>query len=308
MIQPNFKIKKVKITPNFGQFILEPLSQGYGYTLGNALRRVLLTSIPGTAITKVKISGVKHKFSTLPGMKEDIIELLLRLKEVGIKYEGEKPISLRLDKSGPGEVRAGDIEVPAGAEVVNKDLVLANLADSKSRLKMEMKAEKGYGYLSSEERKSDKLGVIMIDAIFSPVTRVNYRVETTRVGRQTDLDRLILDISTDGTIDPQEALKWAAKILISFLDQIVNPKAQRVEKEEKKPSQKEEVLKLTVEELELPTRIVNALRKGGYQTIEKLIGASKNDLASIKNLGEKSLKIILETLAKKGIKPSWGEK
>jgi len=308
MIQPNFKIKKSKITPNFGQFILEPLSQGYGYTLGNALRRVLLTSIPGTAITEVKISGVKHKFSTLSGMKEDIIELLLRLKEVRIKHEGEKPITLRLDKTGPGEVKAGDIEVPAGAEVVNKDLVLANLADSKSRLKMEMKAERGCGYLSSEERESDKLGVIMVDAIFSPVTRVNYKVETTRVGRQTDLDRLILEISTDGAIDPYSALRYAAKTLISFLNQIINPKASGVQKEEEKPSQKEEVLKLTVEELELPTRIVNALQKGGYKTVKKLMEASKEDLTSVKNLGEKSLKIILETLSKKGIKPSWGEK
>jgi DNA-directed RNA polymerase subunit alpha len=308
MIQPNFKIKKAKLTANFGQFIFEPLPQGYGHTLGNALRRVLLTSLPGTAITEVKISGVKHKFSTLPGMKEDVIELLLNLKEVRIKYEGEKPVKLHLDKSGPGEVKAGDIETPAGVEIVNKDLVLANLADSKTRLKMEMIIEKGYGYLPSEERKSEKLGQLILDAIFSPVTRVNYKVETTRVGRQTDLDRLVLEITTDGTTDPQEALKYGAKTLISFFNQILNPKDFSSEEKSKPNSSSSDLLKLTVEELELPTRIVNALQKAGYQTVDKLVKAKKADLVSIKNLGEKSLKIILETLTKKGVKPAWGEK
>jgi len=308
MIESSFKIKKVKIAPNFGQFVLEPLPQGYGHTLGNALRRVLLTSLPGTAITEVKISGVKHKFSTIAGMKEDVIELLLNLKEVRIKYEGEKPVKLRLDKNGPSEVRAGDIEAPAGVEIVNKDLFLANLADSKSRLKMEMVAERGYGYLPSEERKSNKLGLIILDAIFSPVTRVNYKVETTRVGRQTDLDRLVLEINTDGTIDSYEALKYGAKTLISFFNQIINPKDFSSEEKTKTRQSSGEVLKLTIEELELPTRIVNALEKAGYHTVGKLIKASRAELISIKNLGEKSLGIILETLVKKGIKPSWGEK
>jgi len=305
MIEANFKIKKIKTTQNFGQFSLEPLPQGYGYTLGNALRRVLLTSVLGAAITEAKISGVKHKFSTIAGMKEDVIELLLNLKEVRIKYEGRKPVKLHLDKTGPGEVKAGDIEVPAGVEIVNKDLVLANLADSKSRLKMEMVVERGYGYLPSEERKSDKLGLIILDAIFSPVTRVNYKVETTRVGRRTDLDRLVLEINTDGTIDPYTALKCGAKTLISFFNQILNPKDFSSEKKVKPSSSFPDILKLTIEELELPTRIVNALQKAGYQTVGKLVKASKSDLISIKNLGEKSLKIILETLAKKGVKTPW---
>jgi DNA-directed RNA polymerase subunit alpha len=308
MIQPNFKIKKVKLTANFGQFVFEPLPQGYGHTLGNALRRVLLTSLPGTAITEAKISGVKHKFSTLPGMKEDVIELLLNLKEVRIKYEGEKPVKLHLEKTGPGEVKAGDIETPAGVEIVNKDLVLANLADNKSRLKIEMVAERGYGYFPSEERKSDKLGLLILDAIFSPVTRVNYKVEATRVGRQTDLDKLVLEINTDGTIDPEKALKYAAKVLISFFNQIINPKQSSEEEKTETHQFSPEVLKLTLEELELPTRIVNALQKGGYHTVGKLVKAKRDDLISIKNLGEKSLKVILETLAKKGIKPSWGGK
>jgi len=307
MIQPNFKIKKVKLTANFGKFIFEPLPQGYGYTLGNALRRVLLTSLPGTAITEAKISGVRHKFSTLSGMKEDVIELLLNLKEVRIKYEGEKPVKLHLDKTGPGEVKAGDIETPAEVEIVNKDLVLANLADSKTRLKIEMVAERGYGYLPSEERKTEKLGQLILDAVFSPVIRVSYKVETTRVGRKTDLDRLVFEVTTDGTVDPYDAVKYGAKTLISFFDQILNPK-DFSPKKKAKSSPSPEALKLTIEELELPTRIVNALQKAGYQTVGKLVKAKKTDLLSIRNLGEKSLKIILETLTKKGVKPAWGEK
>jgi len=304
MLETNFQIKKIKKTSNFGQFSIEPLPQGYGHTLGNALRRVLLTSLPGVAITQVKISGVKHKFSTLPGMKEDVVELLLTLKQVRINYKGEKSIKLHLDKTGPGQVKAGDIQTPAGVEIVNKDLVLANLADDKSKLKMEMIAERGYGYLPIEERKTEKLGVIILDAIFSPVIRVNYKVEATRVGRQTDLDRLILEIFTDGTIDPQRALEEAAKTLVCFLNQIIKPK--RISVGEKKGLvSPQEIFKLTLEEIEIPTKIANTLKKAGYETVGDLVRAKKVDLISVKNLGEKSLNIILSVLKKKGISPNW---
>jgi len=306
MLETNFQIKKIKETSNFGQFSMEPLPQGYGHTLGNALRRVLLTSLQGTAITKVKISGVKHKFSTLVGMKEDVVELLLNLKQVRIKYEGEKEVKLLLEKSGPGQVKAGDIQTPPGVEIVNKDLVLANLVDKKSKLKMEMIAERGFGYLPAEEKKNEKFGTIVLDAIFSPITRVNYKVETTRVGRQTDLDRLILEVISDGTIRPQQALKEAARVLISFFTQILRPKEVSVE-EEKYQMPVNEAFKLTLEELNLPTRIINALDKGGYETVGDLVGATKADLSSVKNLGEKSLNIILSDLKKRGINPSWGE-
>jgi len=306
MLETNFQIKKIKETSNFGQFSMEPLPQGYGHTLGNALRRVLLTSLQGTAITKVKISGVKHKFSTLVGMKEDVVELLLNLKQVRIKYEGEKEVKLLLEKSGPGQVKAGDIQTPPGVEIVNKDLVLANLVDKKSKLKMEMIAERGFGYLPAEEKKNEKFGTIVLDAIFSPITRVNYKVETTRVGRQTDLDRLILEVISDGTIRPQQALKEAARVLISFFTQILRPKEVSVE-EEKYQMPVNEAFKLTLEELNLPTRIINALNKGGYETVGDLVGATKADLSSVKNLGEKSLNIILSDLKKRGINPSWGE-
>lgn len=300
ILETNFQVKKIKQTKDFGQFSIEPLPQGYGHTLGNALRRVLLSSLPGTAITQVKISGVKHKFSTSEGMKEDVIELLLNLKQVRIKYEGEKLIKLQLEEVGPTEVKAGDIKVPAGAEIVNKDLVLANLADKKSKLKMEMIAERGFGYLPAEEKKTEKLGIILLDAVFSPVRRVNFKVEAVRVGRWTNFDKLILEIFTDGIIKPREALKESSKILISFFRQIVQPVGVRTEKKE--PEQiSGETLRLTVEELGLPTRIANALRKSGYETVGDIVTTKTEELVKIKNLGEKSIEIIQASLVKKGI-------
>ena len=307
MIEPLFNIKTEEENASFGRFTIEPLEQGFGQTLGNALRRVLLTSLPGAAITQIKINGVKHKFSTLEGMSEDIIDLILNLKQVRLRFEGEKPIKLELDKNGPGQVKAGEIKTPANVEVINKDLVLANLADKKNRLKIEIVVEKGYGYLPAEGRKSDKLGVVMLDASFSPVKRINYQVEATRVGQRTDFDKLIMEITTDGSIKPKEALKASAKILIGFFTQIVQPK--KVEaKEEKKPQIDDEVTKLTLEELDLPTRIVNALRKSGYGTVSDLLAINLDDLAKVKNLGEKSIKIIQNALSKKGVDWKPGEK
>lgn len=303
----SFQVKKVRQTETFGEFIIEPLPQGYGHTLGNALRRVLFTSLLGTAITQVKIGGVKHRFSTLEGMKEDVIELLLNVKQIRLKYEGEKPIHLHLEKSGPGIIKAEDVQTPGGVEIVNKELVLANLADRKSKLKMQMVAERGFGYLPVEGRKSDKLGTILLDAIFSPIKMVNYKVESTRVGRRTDLDKLILEITTDGTIKPHQALKEAAKVLTDFFNQIIKPKAVPLKIEET-GTVSDEVLKLTVEELELPTRIVNALRKAGYETVRDLAAATVVDLSKVKNLGEKSVKIIYAGLAKKKITPVEVEK
>jgi DNA-directed RNA polymerase subunit alpha len=307
MFEPLFNIKTEQENAEFGKFVIEPLEQGFGHTLGNSLRRVLLTSLPGAAITQIKINGVKHKFSTLEGMSEDVVDLILNLKQVRLKYEGEKPIKLELDKNGPGQIKAGDIKTPANIQVINKDHVLASLADKKSRLKIEMVVERGFGYLPAETRKSDKLGVIFLDAAFSPVRRVNYQVEATRVGQRTDFDKLIMEITTDGTIKPKEALKSSAKILIAFFNQVVQPKKMDV-KEEKKPQIDDEVTKLTLEELDLPTRIVNALRRTGYGTVSDLMAIKLADLAKIKNLGEKSIKIIQSALAKKGVNWQPGEK
>ncbi|MCX6725885.1 MAG: DNA-directed RNA polymerase subunit alpha [Candidatus Shapirobacteria bacterium] len=307
MIEPIFNIKSEQETANFGKFIIEPLEEGFGQTLGNSLRRVLLAGLPGAAITQIKINGVKHKFSTLEGMSQDIIDLILNLKQVRFKYDGEKPVKLELEKTGPGQIKAGDIKTSAVIEVVNKDLVLADLADKKSKLKLEMVVEKGFGYLPAETKKSEKLGVMSVDAAFSPVKRVNYQVESTRVGQRTDLDKLILEITTDGTIKPKEALKASAKILIAFFNQVIQPKKVSL-KEEVKPQAYEEATKLTLEELDLPTRIVNALRKTGYGTVADLLAINPDNLARIKNLGEKSIKTVQAALAKKNIKWEPGEK
>lgn len=300
MLDPIFSIKSQKETADYGEFVFEPLEQGYGHTLGNALRRVLLTSLPGAAVTQVKIGGVRHQFSTIEGLKEDMVELILNIKQIRLKYKGEKPVKIRLEAQGPGEVKTGKIKAPAGVEIVNPDHILGHLADKKSILKLEMVVESGLGYLLAEERKSDALGVIPVDASFSPVIRVNYQVEATRVGRRTDLDRLILEVTTDKTIPPGEALKEAAKILAAFFKQIVEPKEVSVE-EEKKDELPSEVLRLTVEELNLPTRIANALRKGGYETVADLTAATVADIAKVKNLGGKSTKVIQAALSEKEV-------
>lgn len=300
MITPTFKIKAEKETADYGVFIFEPLQQGYGQTLGNALRRVLLSSLPGAAIVQAKISGVKHLFSTLKGLKEDVVELTLNLKQVRVKYSGEKPVKITIDKSGPGAVKAADFELPAGVEIVNKDLVLGTLADKSSRLKGEFLVEAGYGYAPFEERQGGEIGIIPLDAIFTPVQRVNYHVSATRVGRVTNFDKLTMEIWTDGSISPREALLQSAQTLTTFFDQVVNPKEVKEEEEPEMETAAKEP-SLTIEELELPTRIVNALLKVGIKNVNDLQKAGKKKIGKIKNLGGKSLKIIEAALAERGI-------
>lgn len=302
MITPTFQLKTEHESANFGVFILEPLQQGYGNTLGNALRRVLLNSLPGTAIVQAKISGVKHLFSTLKGLREDIVEFTFNLKKVRLNYKGGKPVKITLDKTGPGVITAKDFKTPAQVEVINKDLVLGTLADKSSRIRGEFLVDSGYGYILSEERESTgEIGVLQLDAIFTPIQRVNYHVGATRVGRVTNFDKLTLEIWTDGSISPKEAMLEAARTLTAFFDQVVNPK--EVIKEEKIPLREkvsEESL-LTVEELELPTRIVNALLKVGLKTVGDLQGSGRKKIAKVKNLGGKSLKIIEAALAGRDI-------
>lgn len=300
MVKPIFQIKSEKQTESEGVFVLEPLEAGFGHTLGNALRRVLLTCLPGAAVTFIKITGVRHQFTTLPGLKEDIVEFILNVKKIRIKMSGDKPVKISLEATGPGEIKAGKIETPAGVEIVNKDLVLGHLADKKSKISCEMVIERGLGYSPFEERKSETLGVIPVDAIFSPVVKVNYTVGTTRVGRVANYDRLILEITADGIISPAEALKKAAQILVSYFGQIIEPKVHREEKEGKS-SLSPDVLKLTVEELSLPTRITNALEKSGLKTVADLLETDKKQISSVKNLGDKSVKIIEAALKDKGV-------
>lgn len=302
MVEPNFQIKSEQEAPEYGKFVIEPLEQGYGQTLGNSLRRVLLTSLSGAAITSVKIAGVKHQFSTIAGVKEDVTELMLNIKKIRLVSEGGERAVMTLSKKGPGEVTAGDFDVPAGVKIVNPDFVLATLADKKSTLEIEAVVEKGYGYVPAEERHAEEVGVIPVDALFSPVVRVNYRVEATRVGRMTNLDRLVIELWTDATIAPLDALKTAARILVSYFLQVYEPKAQEVQGNVAvTPTISDEVLKMRIEELDIPTRIVNALSNGGIETIGQLLGTPKAELVKIKNLGVKSLAVVEEKLREKGV-------
>lgn len=310
MNEPIFEIKEESKKGNYVRFIISPLEQGYGHTLGNSLRRVLLTALPGAAITSVKISGVKHQFSTLKGMKEDMVEFVLNLKKVRFalerssqdskSYDSDKPVKVTLSVKGAGEVKAKDIKVPANVKIANPELILA-LLNKGSKLEANMEIESGVGYRSAEESESRRIGLIPLDASFSPVVKVNYKIEETRVGRLTNYDKLILEIWTDGTLTPKETLKKAAEILVMYFKQVVTPR--KIEKkEEKKEDGLGPVGKLSVEEITLPTRVANALVKAGYETVEDLASAKKEDLVKVRNLGEKSVKIIHAALAEKDVK------
>ncbi|MBU1085585.1 MAG: DNA-directed RNA polymerase subunit alpha [Candidatus Beckwithbacteria bacterium] len=301
MIKPNFKTTVIAETDDFGKFELTPLEKGYGQTIGNALRRVLLSSLSGAAIAKVSIEGVNHQFTTLSGVKEDIVELLLNLKQVRLSYKGEKPVELSLNAVGPGEIKAGDIKLPANVKIANKDLVLATLSDKNSKLDAKLLVETGHGYLPARNRQASKLGQMILDASFSPVTRVNYQVEVTRVGRKIDLDKLVMEIYTDGTIKPSKALEQAASILISSFTQIVDPTFEVKLEEDIEEEDDNESLRLSVEELDLPTRIANALRNGGYSTVKELSKATRSDITKVKNLGGKSIDIIIDKLKEKDV-------
>ncbi len=302
MQEPTFKIKTEVDKPDYGLFVIEPLEQGFGQTLGNSLRRVLLTSLSGSAITSVKIAGVQHQFSTVPGLKEDVVALLLNLKKVRLVMPSSEPVTITLAAKGPGEITAGDIEAPSGVTVVNPDVVLGTLADKKASLEMEMTVEQGFGYVAADEKKVDEIGRIPVSALFSPVSRVNYRVEATRVGRMTNLDKLVMEIWTDGSMLPLDALKYAAKLLVSYFVQVVEPKSVGVaESVAVSPAISDEVLKMRIEELDIPTRIVNALGNGGIETIGQLLGTPRGELMKIKNLGSKSLGLVEEKLREKGV-------
>jgi len=286
--EPIFEVKQETKKGNYAKFIISPLEQGYGHTLGNSLRRVLLSDLPGAAITSVKINGVKHQFSTL------------NLKKVRLTYDSDKPVNVTLSVKGPGEVKAKDIKVPANVKIANPEMVLA-LLNKGSKIDARMTIERGVGYCCAEEFEGKKLGLIPLDSSFSPIIRVNYKIEETRVGRLTNYDKLIFEVWTDGTIDPKDAIKKASKILISYFNQIVSPK--KVKKEIKKEDDSlGPVGKLSVEEISLPTRVANALVKAGYETVEDLVKAKREDLVKVRNLGEKSVKIIDAALAEKDVR------
>ena len=304
MDEITFRVKEITTAPDFGEFVIEPLEPGYGHTMGNALRRVLYTSIQGAAVTSVRITGVKHKFSTLPGLKENIVDLLLNIKDLNLRLSDSKEsATVKLSVKGAKQVTAADLELTDGVEVVNKDQYIGSLSGDKAKLEMELTVEKGFGFSLAEERRSTALGVMTVDAVFTPVRRVTYDVSATRVGRRTDLDKLTLKIWTNGTITPKDALMHAAKLLSSYFMQVYEPREVAAPAESPVASSAipQNLLNMTIDELDLPTRIYNSLRNGGIETIEQLLSTPRKELVSMRNMGGKSISVIEEKLGEKGI-------
>ena len=295
--------------PQRSRFTIEPLEPGFGYTLGNSLRRTLLSSIPGAAVTSVRISGALHEFTTLPGVQEDVTEILLNIKGIVLTSEYDEPVVMYLRKSGKGEAVAGDITPPAGVTIANPEQHIATLADD-GELEIEFTVERGRGYVPADKNKKpdDTIGVIPIDSIFSPVKRVNYTVQDTRVGNVTDYDRLILEVWTDGSLRPEEAVSKAAGILVMHLKLFQNMDGLPEEEEEEEatfPEEEEDdsskVLDMTIEELDLSVRSYNCLKRAGINTVLELTQKSKDDMMKVRNLGKKSLEEVQKKMAALGL-------
>lgn len=298
-----FHINTLKSSATYGKFELSPLIGGFGHTLGNSLRRILLITIPGAAVTRIKVAGTNHLFTTLPGIKEDLVDISLNLKKVKFSYAKDEPVTLELSKKGLGVVTAGDIADSDLCKVANPDQVIATITDAKAALNITLTVEKGVGYTLAREQKTDVIGEIILDATFTPVLRANYEVEPTRLGKKSNFDKLIMEIWTDGSIEPLTALKIAAKDMIRSLSQIVDPKEFDEEVVTLASNPGSSVLDISIEEIELPLRVTNALKKAGYYTIEHLIKAGRSEVSKSKNVGEKSLKIIDSWLKEKNF--SW---
>ena len=304
MENTSFTVQEIINAEGYGEFVIEPLEPGFGYTIGNALRRVLYTSISGAAVTSLKINGVKHKFSTVDGLKENVIDLILNLKELNLKLaEGRDLATIRLSSKGPMEITGANFEETDGVEVINKDHYIGSLSGKTSKLDMELTVERGFGYSLAEHRASSTVGNLQIDAIFSPIRRVTYAVEATRVGQRTDLDKLTMKIWTNGTVDPRVALERSSKLLSNSFHQIYEPQTEEVAGEVEAPisTLPSSVAKMTVDELDLPTRIYNSLRNGGIETVEQLLQTPRKDLISMRNMGGKSISVIEEKLQEKGV-------
>lgn len=297
-LEPNFDMTFNKVDDFTTEVIIEPLPQNFGHTVGNSLRRVLLNSLPGGAAIRVKIAGVSHQFSTIKGMQEDVLEMILNLKEVRFSLEDDKEAKVKLYVTGKKVVTAKDLELPAGVTIADPDKVLASLTDAKSKLSVTITVATGIGYVPAEEFATDERGVIPLDASFSSVTNVTYTVEATRVGRHTDFDRVRMLITTDGSLSAKDAVKGSAKILTDFFTFLQNP-VRKVALKEVSPANN--VPDGFIEDLELPTRVTNALKKGGYEELSDLDGIALVDLRQVKNLGEKSIEEIIKKATQKGI-------
>jgi len=303
--KPRIECEEMSEDKTYGRFVVEPLERGYGITLGNSLRRVLLSSLPGAAVTSIKIDGVLHEFSTVPGVIEDVTEIILNIKELAIKLHGDGPKVAYIDAEGEGVVTAADIKADADVEICNPDLHIATL-NGDSRFYMEMVINKGRGYVTADKNKhpGQPIGIIPVDSIYSPVKKVNYLVENTRVGQDTDYDKLILEVKTNGTINPEDAISIGAKILSEHLKLFIDLSEHAKHAEimvEKEETKKEKVLEMTVEELDLSVRSYNCLKRAGINTVEDLINRTEEDMMKVRNLGRKSLEEVIQKLAALGL-------
>ena len=299
------KIERVELNEDYGKFVVEPLERGFGITLGNSLRRVLLSSLPGVAVSSVKIDGVLHEFSTIPGVREDVTEIVLNLKDLCNKMHGTGPKKVIVDAAGACEVTAGDMIVDSDIEVVNPQLHLATL-DEGARLYMEIILESGRGYVPADRNKRPDMpiGQIAVDSIFTPIRKVNFTVEDTRIGQITDYDKLNLEVWTDGTIKPDEAVSLAAKILTEHLALFINltEHVQGVEiMVEKEEDKKEKILEMTIEELDLSVRSYNCLKRAGINTVDELVQRNEEEMMKVRNLGRKSLEEVQQKLLGLGL-------
>ena len=303
--RPNIECIKIDDENNYSKFVCEPLERGYGVTIGNSLRRILLSSLPGCAITSVKINGVLHEFSSIPNVVEDVPEIIVNLKNVRLKFAEEEEKVLRLDFNGEGEVTAGDIQTDGTVEILNPDLHIATVSEG-GHLVMELTANRGRGYVPSDKNKTpdQDISVLPIDSIYTPVKKVNYQIENTRVGQMVDLDRLVIEVWTDGSLKPYEALSLAAKILTGHLELFIDlSEATKNTKVmiEKKENKKERILEKSIEELELSVRSFNCLKRAGISTVEDLANKTESDMMKVRNLGKKSLDEVVAKLHALGL-------
>ena len=308
--RPRIDTANLSADGRYGKFVVEPLDRGFGTTLGNSLRRVLLSSLPGVAVTSIKIDGVVHEFSTIEGVKEDVTEIVLNVKGITAKLYSDTPKTVRIEASGEGEVTAGSIQQDAELEVLNPDWHIATLADG-AKLVMELTFDKGRGYVPAERNKQNAeqapLGSLPVDSIYTPVLKVNYGVENTRVGQITDYDKLTLEVWTDGTISAQEAVCLAARIMTEHLNLFVTLSQEAMDAEimvEKDDKGKEKALEMTIEELDLSVRSFNCLKRAGINTVEDLISKSEDEMMKVRNLGRKSLEEVVAKLDSLGFKLS----
>ena len=306
--RPGIEVKEISEDNHYGKFVVEPLERGYGITLGNSLRRIMLSSLPGCAVSQIKIDGVQHEFSTIPGVKEDVTEIVMNIKSLAIKSNSDsnEVKTARIEFEGEGVVHASDIQVDQDIEIMNPEQVIATISGKKSKLYIEMTITQGRGYVVAErnKRSDTKIGVIPIDAIYTPVERVNVTVENTRVGQQTDFDKLTMDVTTNGTIAPDEAVSLAAKVLSEhlkvFIDLSENAKSAEV-MIEKEDNKMEKALEMSIDELELSVRSYNCLKRANINTVEELCNKTPDEMMKVRNLGRKSLEEVLAKLKDLGL-------